>query len=74
VNGAELTAVVSAGASAFGAILAVLLLSFRVGSLVGTVRGFMAASDADRSKLHAESTIIESKIDGHIAWHGSGRR
>jgi hypothetical protein len=74
VSGAALASVVSAGAAVLGTIMSVLLLSFRVGSLVGEVRGFMASSQADRQALHAENATIEAKLDTHIANHTQGRR
>jgi hypothetical protein len=74
MSGEAVASIVGAGSAVLGTILSVLLLSFRVGSLVGEVRGFMATSAADRAALHAENATIEAKLDGHIAAHIRGSR
>jgi len=73
VSGEAIAVITSAGAAVLGSIMSVLLLSFRVGNLVGQVTGFMRASEADRRTLHAENASTESKLDAHIAQHASWR-
>lgn len=74
MSGEAIATITASGAAVFSTILSVLLLSFRVGSLVGEVKGFMAASESDRRSLHAENAVIESKLDNHIARHVTERR
>ena len=74
MSGQEVAALIGAGVAVFGAIMSVLLLSFRVGRLVGTVDGFIQGSTADRAQLHSDIGTVERKIDQHVSWHGGGRR
>lgn len=55
-------------------LAATLLLSFRVGRLVGKVEGFMASSASDRSALHSDIGKLDAEQAAHLAWHmGQGR-
>lgn len=66
--------IVSSGAAVLGSITSVLLLSFRVGRLVGQVTGFMEASTIDRQSLHAELGGVAGQLDRHIEQHARGLR
>jgi hypothetical protein len=71
VNGSELAAFVLAGISVLGAIGSVAALSFRVGSLVGTITAFMAASERDRGGLHDALTRQADRLSLHIEHHSA---
>lgn len=58
-----------------GSLGGTLLLSFRVGRLVGTVEGFMKASAADRQALHDADARTDQRLREHLNWHlGIGGR
>lgn len=70
MNGGELAAFILAGVAVLGAIASVMTLSFRVGTLVGTVTSFMAASERDRLALRADLTRQTDRLSMHIEHHG----
>lgn len=69
MNGAEIAAFILAGVAVLGAIASVMTLSFRVGTLVGTVTSFMAASERDRAAIRTDLTRQTDRLSMHIEHH-----
>lgn len=70
MSGGEITGIILAGVAVLGAIGSVLILAFRVGSLVGTVTAFMAASERDRVDLRTSLQRQSDRLSLHIEHHG----
>lgn len=68
---ATLAALVLAGVAVVGAIGSVLLLSFRVGSLVGKVTFYMESSSKVDTDLRVDLTKLIDRVSMHIEHHGS---
>lgn len=62
-------ALIIAGVAVLSAIGSVLLLSFRVGSMVGTMTAFMSSSDRDRERLRADLTRQTDRLSLHVEHH-----
>lgn len=69
MNASEIAAFILAGVAVAGAIGSVMALSYRVGTLVGTVTSFMAGSERDRETLRAELQRESDRLSLHIQHH-----
>lgn len=69
-----LSALILAAIAVLGAIGSVLMLSFRVGTLVGKVSAWQERSVADAARIWAEFAALDAKHDKHIEiFHGGYR-
>lgn len=70
MNGETVAAFVLTGITIVSAIGSVLVVGYRVGTLVGTITAFMATSERDRQTLHSEQTRQADRLSLHIEHHG----
>jgi hypothetical protein len=70
VTASTIVLMITTGIAIIGAIGSVLLLAFRIGTLVGTNAAFMAASEGDRASLRADLTRLADRFSLHVEHHG----
>lgn len=66
-----LVALIMAGVAIFGAIGSTLLLSFRIGGLVGTYNSFMVSTERERASIRTDLVKTSDRLSLHIEHHGT---
>lgn len=69
MDATTISALVIAGLAVLGTLSSVLLLAFRVGTLIGKVTSFMEMSASDRKSLHESVDRVKIRLEDHIIAH-----
>lgn len=72
MNAQTLVAIIMAAIAILGAIASVVMLSFRTGTLNGTILSFMNRAATDRTEVLTEIGKLDGKLDRHIEQHARG--
>lgn len=65
--------VIGGGCAALALLVSVLALTFKIGTLTGTITAFMATYERDRADILKDIGKLEERQDVHIERHHAGK-